>query len=87
MPKAKIQRSSRTGKKYMVKFDNPDTGRQNTIHFWQAGSKIAPGTPKAKNFIARHRASWSQTAKKRLNEQTWKGKKAGDTVNIPNKLV
>jgi len=84
----KIQKSSRPWKRFMVKTTNPDTGREKTIHFGQSGSSIKPWTPKAKAFMARHRAGkGGMTAKKWLNEQTWKGKKVGDSVRIPSKYL
>jgi len=88
MVKAKIQRGTAKDKKFKVSFTNPSTWRSKTIQFWQKGSSIQPWTEKAKNFMARHRAgAWGMTAKKHLNEKTWRWAKVWDTINIPNKYL
>lgn len=86
MPRAKIQRSSRPGKTWMVKVKNPKTGREKTIHGGQKGAKVRPGTAKMKSFLARH--GKPKTAKQLINQKIWKGTaKIGSTVNIPKEYL
>lgn len=73
---SKIQRSTRKGKKWMVK--NPRTGK--TIHAGAKGYTIAPGTAKGDNYCARSsgiktKGKWSANA---LARHMWgcRGKKS-----------
>ena len=65
-----IKRSDRSGKKLMGTYTNPSTGKQNTIHFGQAGaphyidrSGLLPKSlehrdpERRKRYLDRHRAN------------------------------
>lgn len=87
MVKAKIQRSTRKGKKWMVKVKNPCTWRQSTIHGWVSWVKTWPkarGRKTAQAFDKRH--GKITTPKKYVNKKLWDSTKVWDTINIPNRL-
>jgi hypothetical protein len=52
-----LSKSTNTNKKYMVKFVNPNTKRNNTIHFGQAGADdytITKNPIQKDRYILRH---------------------------------
>ena len=81
MPRVKIQRSSRPNKDWMVKYKNPKTGRENTIHGGDGKKNERAKSEKgAKAFASRHGSS---SPKQQINKKIWKGTaKIGSTVQI-----